>query len=322
LFQKNNGDLLWNYIRDTDPDPAKIDYKKLWYDSEKMKLRMATIIKQKAQKSYRGPVIFSQSAAPSFFEYTLFPPLEDLEFGHNSSAPYFPQLQGRLLFNDNWDVVDSPNIKKIKHKNMYGWSPIDHEGQSGEEINIIEQGVLKNMLQGLTVYPFDVDTNAYGRWRFQHPSASVVTVKNHTILSKNQFEEKFSKKINKEKLNYGIRINKLYDTEAAKTLRHPLADKIKALAPTHENGKFNLGAVVEMDTYNNEDKTYSPSIPLHFATFDTKSFRFLSYAMDSIYLRQPFASYSIWAPSFQMDLIDLIPNPGISPQPSIFLNNP
>jgi hypothetical protein len=77
-----------------------------------------------------------------------------------------------------------------------------------------------------------------------------------------------------------------------------------------------------MDTYNNEDKTYSPSIPLHFATFDTKSFRFLSYAMDSIYLRQPFASYSIWAPSFQMDLIDLIPNPGISPQPSIFLNNP
>src|ERR1700751_4343498 len=174
--QADNGMPLHNYYavyvaKPGDiPDPATISKGLTQAGSQLMKLRSAPLV-----PDYTGPVLFDASASGSVLAQVMAasltgarPPL--------SMMGAFDQYMDRVGGRREWagrvgtrvlptsvSLIDDPTMADYQGHPLLGQYEIDDEGVKGQRIEIVQKGVLKNILMSLRPGPEFQSSNGHAR---------------------------------------------------------------------------------------------------------------------------------------------------------------
>src|SRR5260221_13139129 len=124
---------------------------------------------------YDGPVLFESPAAGSLLAQMLRPSFSGSR-GPLATQSGFEQLMDRLGGRSEWtgklgsrvlpasvSLVDDPTVKQFGGQDLLGTYTVDEEGVKGERAQVIENGILKDLLMSRRPGP-DLDhSNGHGR---------------------------------------------------------------------------------------------------------------------------------------------------------------
>jgi TldD protein len=152
------------------PDPATISKGLTQAGSELMQLRSAPLV-----PDYTGPVLFDASATGSVLAQLMAaslagarPPL--------SMMSAFDQIMDRMGGRSEWtgrvgtrvlpstvSLVDDPTIADYQNHPLLGHYEIDDEGAKGQRVQLVQNGVLKNLLMSRRPGPEFQASNGHAR---------------------------------------------------------------------------------------------------------------------------------------------------------------
>jgi TldD protein len=124
---------------------------------------------------YEGPVLFDASAAGSVLAQGLEPSLSGAR-PPLSSVPAFDQMLQQMGGNSEWSgrvgtrvlplnvsITDDPSAKDFQGQPLFGGYDVDDEGVRGQKVNVVENGILKNLLMSRRPGPDFLESNGHAR---------------------------------------------------------------------------------------------------------------------------------------------------------------
>jgi predicted Zn-dependent protease len=173
---------------------------------------------------YTGPVLFEARAAAPLIAEVLGPSLsgarQPLAF-----QPVVDQLMSSLGANSEWSgkvgsrvlplsvsLVDDPFAKDFKGAPLVGSYSIDEEGVPAEKVDLVQQGMLKNLLMSRRPGPDFDKSNGHGRSAFLADPKSTMSNLFFTstqTVSRDDLKKKFLDACRSEKLNYCMVIRQM-----------------------------------------------------------------------------------------------------------------
>ena len=124
---------------------------------------------------YDGPIFFEAPAAGSLLAQMLGPSLSGAR-GPLATQSGFEQLMDRLGGRSEWtgklgtrvlpasvSVVDDPTVKQFGGQDLLGTYAVDEEGVKAQRVQVIENGILKDLLMSRRPGPDLVQSNGHGR---------------------------------------------------------------------------------------------------------------------------------------------------------------
>lgn len=135
---------------------------------------------QKAKKmgSYIGPILLEGPSAAELLEVLH----QGISFtkkinSTNESYAYignFADKLGLKVFSSGFDVIDDPLMKTFDNKKLLGYYEIDEEGVKAEKLQIIENGILKNLPFTASLTKNNSKSNGHGRYYYMFSSVFAV----------------------------------------------------------------------------------------------------------------------------------------------------
>lgn len=136
---------------------------------------------QKAEP-YIGPVLLKPAAAGQFF-YELFvknvrhskrllieSDREDRVFG------IFANKVGMRVISPLFDVYDRPQADQAYGRYLSGFTPVDAEGVRAQELQLVEEGILKELPTVRSLIPGQKQSNGHARMNYEYPRAELSNV--------------------------------------------------------------------------------------------------------------------------------------------------
>jgi len=124
---------------------------------------------------YEGPVLFDATAAGSVLAQALEPSLSGAR-PPLSSLPAFDQMLQQMGGHSEWSgrvgtrvlplnvsITDDPSVKDFQGQPLFGGYDVDDEGVRGQKVNIVENGILKNLLMSRRPGPDFLESNGHAR---------------------------------------------------------------------------------------------------------------------------------------------------------------
>ncbi len=172
------------------------DHKTILAEVKKMsetltKLRVAPVV-----DSYTGPALLSSESAGVFFHEIFGHRVEGHRLKQESDAQTFKRKVGERVLNENLSVIFDPSIEKYGKFFMNGSYKYDCEGQKGQKVVVVENGVLKNFLMSRT--PIENFKNSNGHGRAQAGMQTVSRQSNLIVETKNPLTEHQLRELLKE----------------------------------------------------------------------------------------------------------------------------
>src|SRR6266699_399183 len=128
--------------------------------------------------NYDGPVFFEPPAAGSLLAQMLGTSMSGAR-GPLATQSGFEQLMERLGGRSEWtgklgtrvlpasvSLVDDPTVKQFGGQDLLGTYSVDEEGVKAERVQVIEKGILRNLLMSRRPGPDLVHSNGHGRAAF------------------------------------------------------------------------------------------------------------------------------------------------------------
>lgn len=180
--------------------------------------------------SYSGPVLFEGQAVAELFAQKFFSGNTGLIAKRKPilSQPQMASMMGNTLENPLESRMDkkiisrdltikaTPKLKKFEETNLLGSFDVDAEGVIPEkELMLVENGVLKTLLNGRTPTPKVKKSNGHKRIVLQSGGISsdigpgVITVSTSSGISKDELKKKLIEAAKEEDLDYAFIIRKL-----------------------------------------------------------------------------------------------------------------
>ena len=132
---------------------------------ESLAKKLDNTLKAPFAEDYIGPVLFSNEASANFFAQLLSKSLSGkpamLSPGSNQSQ--LIRKIGRKIFPDFVNVYDDPLTTEYKGIKLIGSYKVDDEGVKAQKVNIVENGVLKNLLMCRKPSSKVTNSNGHGR---------------------------------------------------------------------------------------------------------------------------------------------------------------
>jgi len=313
LCQAQDGAPIWDYLRmsarDSLPGGGKSGATS--FDALRDSLSILTHRLDRLRQSppltfYRGPVLFTGSAAGQVVQHALLDPQARLReaLSENSQPPFLLNLKGRKYLPSNFSVHDVPKQNRYQGKLLYGAYLFDHEGQPAEEVSLIDHGRIADFYRGKlpTRTP---DSHDNGHWRFGQGFPGVVKVEVDGGISDDRMIDSLRSLTRDEGAPSGLLVSKFVDDDAFKLLRHPLTQSVSFGGFAASRGSFSLSAPMTVDAIDVKTGEKIPVRGLLFNALDSKSLRDISAAGDTPYLSEPQASFSLLCPSLLFNLLDL-----------------
>ncbi len=322
LCQAKDGTPLWDYLRlaarDTLPGGGKTgatSFKSLKDSLEGLMERLDRLRISPPVKFYRGPVLFAGTAAGEVMQHALIHPQMRLRqpLSENSEQPFLLSLQGRKYFPDNFTVRDTPGLRRLGDKLLFGGYRFDHQGQPAEDVTLIDKGRIADFYRGKLPVESGV-TRDNGHWRFGGGFPGVVQVQTTGGVPEQTLMDSLQARAKDEGSPFGLRVSKFFDDDAYKLLRHPLAQSIPFGGYASARGSFSLPAPVTLDAVDAKTGEQTPMRGLSFNSLDSKSLRDIVATGDSARLFEPEASFSLICPSLLFSLLDLGGSPQAQPR--------
>jgi predicted Zn-dependent protease len=164
------------------------------------KLRNAPIA-----ESYSGPVLMTAKASGVFFHEIFGHRIEGARLKQESDAQTFKKKVGELVLPEDFNITFDPQLKNYRNLVLSGNYVFDDEGIRGQNVKIVENGVLRSFLMSRTPIEGFPNSNGHGRAMIYY---SCVT------RQSNMFVESSKAKTNQELRNLLIeeakRTNKAY----------------------------------------------------------------------------------------------------------------
>jgi hypothetical protein len=146
-------------------------------------LRVAPLIKE----AYSGPVLFENQAVAEVFMLNFFgnqPLIARRKPVNGQSYNNTEMMKDKKIISRSLSVKSLSGSQTYKGKKLEGYIPVDEEGVVPEqEIFLVENGVLRNMLNGRT--PSKKIQHSNGHTRLNFNSHSTMTIPGNILLTSN-----------------------------------------------------------------------------------------------------------------------------------------
>ena len=142
------------------------------------KLRVAPIV-----DSYTGPALLAAASAGVFFHEIFGHRVEGQRMKSENDAQTFKKKVGEKVINENLSIYFDPTISKYKSNYLNGSYKYDDQGQLGQKVNIVENGIMKSFLMSRTPITGFANSNGHGR---AEAGMQVVTRQSNLIIETNK----------------------------------------------------------------------------------------------------------------------------------------
>lgn len=174
----------------------------------------------KAEKihSFSGPILLYPKPAGLLFHEAIGHRLEGSRLLSSGEGQTFKGQIGKRILNVDLTIRDNPKMKSFRGTRCVGAYDFDDEGASGQNVLLIENGILKNFLStraALTKKGFVPNGHARNG-KFERPISrmSVFSIEGRQTFSMDQLKEMLIREIRRQKKPFGLIV---YDTMGGET---------------------------------------------------------------------------------------------------------
>jgi hypothetical protein len=310
--QAQDGAPLWNYLRISTRDVLHLGSGNVSLAALKDSLapiltRLQTLRTSPSIPNYRGPVLFTATAACELLQKSLIDPQQRLRepLGANVEPNFMVSVSGRKLFPTEVSVIDQPSLAAYQGRSLYGHYFLDHQGQPAQDIVLVKEGRVNDFYQGKVPVNRATGHASNGHWRFGRGFGGVVTLKSTAAVGEAEIKTRMAAMGLDEGTGYALEVSKLLDEDAFKLLHHPLASQLLNSDGSDGRGSFTLAPPCELDQIDSRTGKRTPVRGLAFPVLDSKSLRNIVAVGSEPYLHEPQASFSILCPALLFSLLDL-----------------
>ena len=247
-----NHDGLLEEINDEYILPLEESLEKTFVEEKAARFLQYVQKMHKARKGdfYTGPVLLVQDGAAQFLERLL---VENLRYTKprlmesNMEDPTVGKLTKKInhrILSIGLDVVDRPSLRMFNGFPLTGFRPIDAEGVAAQELQVVENGKLKEIPTLRSLLPGQKSSNGHAYANYYYPRAilSNVFVTARQPLTEKQLEEKLLALCSEQELEYCYIIHSWQGRDGLN-----LAERIYT-ADGHREPIYGLMAEQENDT--------------------------------------------------------------------------
>ena len=195
---------------------------------------MSDLVKAEAWEGiYLGPVLLEGQAAAEFFNQLLARNISSprafwSEYDSSKQA-YQPgaitERLGLRVLSPIFNVIDDPSVKTFQNIPLIGQFDIDDEGISAEKVDLIDKGILKNLLMSRSPTKKRTKSNGHGRsdWRRNCDGRIGNLFINPTqTATPEQMQKEFLAKAKEYGQDYGIIIRRISRHAGSEKLGKPI----------------------------------------------------------------------------------------------------
>lgn len=151
--------------------------------SEKLsKLRVAPVV-----SSYTGPALLAPESAGVFFHEIFGHRVEGHRLKQETDAQTFKKSVNEKVLHEDLSVIFDPTLETFGELYLNGSYKFDDEGQKGQRVINVENGILKNFLMSRT--PIEGFSNSNGHGRAQAGYQTVSRQSNLIVQTNNPYTE-------------------------------------------------------------------------------------------------------------------------------------
>ncbi|MHB8754171.1 MAG: metallopeptidase TldD-related protein [Candidatus Acidiferrales bacterium] len=200
---------------------------------------------------YEGPVLFDASAAGSVLAQALAPSLSGAR-PPLSSLPAFDQMLRQVGGHSEWSgrvgtrvlplnvsLTDDPTAKNFQGQPLFGDYDVDDEGVRAQRVNIVENGMLKNLLMSRRPGPDFLESNGHARSALlssPEPTSSNLFFEASNTLSAADLRKKFLDLCKSNGQQWCLEIKRMDNPALAAQTQQDFSDIISGLADGLSSG--------------------------------------------------------------------------------------
>lgn len=132
-------------------------------DVKALSQTISALRKAPVAESYSGPVLMTAKASGVFFHEIFGHRIEGARLKQESDAQTFKKKVGELVLPADFNITFDPQLKNYKKLILSGNYVFDDEGIRGQEVKIVENGILKSFLMSRTPIEGFTNSNGHGR---------------------------------------------------------------------------------------------------------------------------------------------------------------
>jgi len=148
------------FVYDTKDFPSD---DKIIADAREMSKMISALRKAPVAESYSGPALMTAKASGVFFHEIFGHRIEGARLKQESDAQTFKKMVGQLVLPKDFSIIFDPQIKEYKGMPLSGSYVFDDEGIRGQNVKIVENGILKSFLMSRTPIEGFPNSNGHGR---------------------------------------------------------------------------------------------------------------------------------------------------------------
>ena len=163
-------------------------------------------------ETYVGPALFSPDAAAVLIHEAVGHRLEVDRLRVATDGKTFMKKIGKRILPSFLTVLDNPQIKQLNGVDLVGHYLFDDEGQKGEKVVLIDQGVLKSFLLSRSPVLGSEKTNGHARSDgIKAPMSRMgnLIVRSTKKVSSKKLKQLLIEEVQKQKKPYGLFIKKI-----------------------------------------------------------------------------------------------------------------
>lgn len=320
--QAADGAPLWDYLRIATRDPMPLGEGSMSAAALKDSLapliaRLRQLRKSAPLANYRGPVLFTGTAAGELINKALLAPQGRLRepLGAGAEPNFLISLRNRKLFPTEVTILDTPSLSTWNGRSLFGHYSLDHQGQPAKDIILVKNGRVKDFLLGKVPVLEGAPHASNGHWRYGGGFPGVTLVRSSQPQPEGELKARLRRMGEDEGTGYGLVVSKLLDQDAFKLLRHPLAAQLAATDGMGGQGSFALSAPCNFDMLDARTGKTIPVRGLSFPVIDSKSLRDIVGVGDVPHLHEPQAAFSLLCPPLLFSLLDMKGSRSSQPRP-------
>ena len=175
-------------------------------DIEKMAGTLSKLRTAPVADAYTGPALLSPESAGVFFHEIFGHRIEGHRLKQESDAQTFKRKVGDKVLNENLSVYFDPGMDKFGSFFLNGSYKYDCEGQKGQRVTIVNEGILKNFLMSRTPIEGFPNSNGHGRAQAGYQTVSRqsnLIVETNRPLTETQLRELLIREAQKQGRDYG-----------------------------------------------------------------------------------------------------------------------
>lgn len=313
VVKDSKGKSYYDYYRWSSPVRSSLDLSDVQQQMKQVQMNLLNLKDQEDQPFYRGPVILKGQASGYFIHESLVESQmqldDDLSIG--SSQPELLHLIGRKFLPKEFNVYDLPKLKTIhldKKHTLYGSYEFDHLGDSTQNLQIIQNGMMSQLFPRSIPRLFDSHPGQ-GFYRYNGVWPGNLFVSHTHPISDSLLRVQAISLAQEEGLDKLLIIEQFEEHDSFTLLDKDQQDEIGESFHSESSSSINLKNPTRMYWLWIESGEITLAKPMSFLTMDYNDLRLIRAASKTRTLVEPYAAYSLIVPDLLIELVDLRQRP-------------